>query len=1200
MSVTSLLGLGLAAYFALLIGIALWVERNAHIKDWCARQPIIYALSLTIYNTTWSFYGLVGQAASEGLTFMTTHLGTTLGLCLWPFMLRKIVRIKSTHRITSIADFLSARYGRSQGVAGLVTTIALVGTLPYVAIQVKAVKQSLHHIVTALGEPDSFLVSGLDPILASVMILFTILAGARRLDPTERHHGMVAALAVESLIKLAAILVVGFTITYVFNDGFADLFTRFAETPWAPLTGLPALDTPAYSQWTTGMVLGMAGILVLPRQFHVAVVENSNERHILHAIWMFPIYMLLFNIFALPMAMSGLLEGLPPQEADMFVLTLPIAHDAPWIAGLAFFGGFSAGIGMVMVTSMTMGTMITNHLLLPLMERLPALSGFRNRLLQLRWVVICVFISLGFAFNTMVGHSYMLVSLGRVAFAAVAQFAPPLVGGLYWSRASRKGALAGLTAGFIVWCYTLLLPAFINGGWLPPSLLSTGPDGLGLLNPEHLFGLHGMTPLTHSVFWSLLLNTGCFIIFSLGTQTTREQSEGYRFINVMDDERHDFARSGSLDPHIQIGPKKRMVEELFAEYYAPLRAKQLARQCVSRAQLIGLQYVTIDQLARFYEEVEAILTGAIGAAMAHKAMRRRPLFTTKEAQELSTMYADILANMHLSPEDLIRRINYHEERENLLGQHAEELEEANARLRAAEENYRLLFENALEGIFQTTPDGHFLAANPAQAKLLGYESPKELLEEVRDIGRDIYHSPVDREHLLTALYDKGFITQFVHLIKRRDGSLIWAEIHARLVRDENGAPRRIEGTMRDITDRKRAEQEIIRAGQYVRDVLNSMPSILIAVDEDLRITHWNKAAEHERGMTDSDVLGRYLGDVYPEMDPHTPLISEALQSRAPRYLEKVPYKRGNEIRRIDLMVYPLSSQSRAEAVIRMDDVTEQSKMEEMMIQTEKMLSVGGLAAGMAHEINNPLGGILQGVQNIQRRVSPELKANQKVAEELSCPLETIQEYMKRRKILSMLDGIRESGERAAGIVMNMLEFSRRSEATMAKEDIHTLLDHTLELASTDYDLKKSYDFRSVTIQRNYAEDLPAVVCSASEIEQVFLNLFKNAAQAMTEHGSTGPPAITITTSHQHGRVRIDITDNGPGMDEGTRSRIFEPFFTTKPKGVGTGLGLSVSYFIVTSTHGGRFSVHSAPGEGTTFTIDLPVTPLDKTDDAAPA
>ncbi len=385
-------------------------------------------------------------------------------------------------------------------------------------------------------------------------------------------------------------------------------------------------------------------------------------------------------------------------------------------------------------------------------------------------------------------------------------------------------------------------------------------------------------------------------------------------------------------------------------------------------------------------------------------------------------------------------------------------------------------------------------------------------------------------------------------------------------------------------------QELRMTQGYIKNIIDSMPSVVIGVDPGGRITHWNMAAEKAAGISEGeDIRGRLLTDVYPELSAYTEHIRKSLEVREPVKKEKQPKHCSDEIHYEDIMIYPLVANGVEGAVIRIDDVTSRVRIEEMMIQTEKMMSVGGLAAGMAHEINNPLGIILQGVQNALRRISPDLEANHETARDCGANLEAVRLYMEKRGIVRYLNGIKDAGSRAADIVSNMLNFSRRSETSMVRTDINKLLDDTVQLAASDYDLKKKYDFRHIEIIRDYDADPVEVPCIDTEIEQVILNLLKNSAQAMAEiKEKTEKPQIMLRTRKEAEYLRIEVQDNGPGIDEKIRTRIFEPFFTTKTVGIGTGLGLSVSFFIITNNHKGRIFVESELGKGAKFVIQLPM------------
>ena len=299
------------------------------------------------------------------------------------------------------------------------------------------------------------------------MILFTIIFGVRRLDPTERHQGMVVALAVECVVKFAAFFTAGIFVTYVLFDGFHDIFQQLPDTLLKNISVSAETDSSFFLTWTTYLVLAMSAILFLPRQFHVAVVENFEEKHIRTAMWVFPLYLFLINLFVFPIAMGGLLKGLPVQNADVFVIDLPLHSGQKWLSLFVFIGGFSAAAGMIMISSMTMATMITNHLMLPFIGWFKRLAFMKRYLLQCRWIAVAAYILMGYLFERNVGESFMLVNMGMISFAAALQFAPSIIGGLFWKEGNKIGALSGLVAGFLLWFYTLMIPAFVKSGRLP-------------------------------------------------------------------------------------------------------------------------------------------------------------------------------------------------------------------------------------------------------------------------------------------------------------------------------------------------------------------------------------------------------------------------------------------------------------------------------------------------------------------------------------------------------------------------------------------------------------------------------------------------------------------------------------------------------------------------------------------------------------
>ena len=393
---------------------------------------------------------------------------------------------------------------------------------------------------------------------------------------------------------------------------------------------------------------------------------------------------------------------------------------------------------------------------------------------------------------------------------------------------------------------------------------------------------------------------------------------------------------------------------------------------------------------------------------------------------------------------------------------------------------------------------------------------------------------------------------------------------------------------RFISERKAAEAELRRLRNYLSNIIDSMPSLLVAVDGAGNVTQWNRQMVQTTGLSSEQAHGQPLARVFPRLAKEMERIVAAIRDRRVITSPKVPRRMDRGTRYEDVTIFPLVANGVEGAVIRVDDVTQTVRMEEMMIQSEKMLSVGGLAAGMAHEINNPLAGILQNASVLENRLLGDLPANRKAAEAAGITLSAIRQYLERRKLPAMIENIRESGSRAAAIVRNMLSFARKSDQFVSNHDLGELLDQTLELVRTDYDMKKQYDVKQIHIEREYDLSLPPVPCEASKIQQVFMNILKNGAEAMAEmKDAARPPGFVLRVQDDGDWVRVEIEDNGPGMDETTRRRIFEPFFTTKPVGQGTGLGLSVSYFIVTEDHGGDMHVQAGEGGGSCFVIRLP-------------
>ena len=620
------------AYLLILFAVATWGDWRAAQGRSVIASPWVYALSMAVYCTAWTYFGSVGRAATSGVWFLPIYLGPMLAMVLAWMVVRKMIRIAKTYRITSIADFIASRYGKSPTLAGLVTLITVVGIVPYIALQLKAIASGYAVLTSPLGQPaiqnanwwsDSTL------YVALALAGFTIVFGARHLDSTERHEGMVAAIAFESVVKLMAFLAVGLFVSFGLFASPAALFEQaMAVGELRKLLQFGQGQPFAYAQWLGLTLLAMLSVIFLPRQFQVMVVENVDEQHLRRAVWAFPLYLFLINLFVLPIAIGGLLHfGPGAMDPETFVLSLPLSQGQLALALFVFVGGLSAATGMVIVEAIAVSTMVCNDLVMPLLLRMRRFgaraSGDLTRLLlRIRRLAILGILMLGYLYFHLAGEAYALVSIGLISFAAVAQFAPAMLGGMYWKGGTRRGALAGLVLGFVFWAYTLMLPSLAKSGWLDPGFLEQGLFGLAWLKPEAFLGLGGLDNLTHSLFWSLLANIGAYTAVSLWrAPTALETSQALLFVDV-------FNRTAASRPVFWQG--RAQVSSLLPLVGRFLGADTAQRLFQGYAQRLGLQRVEdIPADARLVQFVETQLAGAIGSASARvmvaSAVEEEPL-----------------------------------------------------------------------------------------------------------------------------------------------------------------------------------------------------------------------------------------------------------------------------------------------------------------------------------------------------------------------------------------------------------------------------------------------------------------------------------------------------------------------------------------------------------------------------------------------
>ena len=567
------------------------------------RSPLVYTLSLSIYCTGWTFYGAVGYAARSGLEFVTIYLGPTLVMIGWWWGLRKLVRVGRSQRVTSIADLLASRYGKSNLLAIGVTILAVLAVTPYISLQLQSITLSFSIFAGSGGQtPDNtaFLV-------AAGLAVFAILFGTRNLDANERHYGVVTAVALEAVVKLIALLAVGIFVVWGLGGGIGPVMERIDASAIGTYEVHPG-------RWTAITLLAAAAIVCLPRMFQVMVVENDDERHLRTAAWAFPLYLLLMSLFVVPIAVVGL-DLLPAgSNPDLFVVSLPLAAEREGLAMLAFLGGFSSATSMVIVAAMALSIMISNHLIMPLY--LSAKSGLgvtytgdvRHVVLMARRLSIGGVIALGYVYFDVSGDDAALAAIGLIAFAGIAQILPALVGGLFWRGATRAGALAGLSVGFGIWVYTSLLPGIGAGGLLPAAILAEGPLGIAWLRPQALFGIEGLDPIVHTTLWSLSLNTAAFVAVSmLSFPSPLERLQAAQFVNVFD---HSVGPRGWTGSPAQAEDLLTMAQRVLG----PDRARALFQREARRQ---GARGNLPEPSPDFLDRLERELSGSIGTATAH-------------------------------------------------------------------------------------------------------------------------------------------------------------------------------------------------------------------------------------------------------------------------------------------------------------------------------------------------------------------------------------------------------------------------------------------------------------------------------------------------------------------------------------------------------------------------------------------------------
>jgi len=721
-------------YAALLFGVAWYGDRRPLYPQRPWLRTAVYSLALAVYCSSWTFYGAVGTAARQGLGYLPIYIGPLLLLLFGWRILERLALIAQSQNTVSIADFIGSRYGRSQRLAALVALIALMAAVPYLALQYKAVAISLG----VLGGPDDPVTPFGDPAfyVAALMALFAILFGTRKVDATEHRPGMMLAVALESLIKLVALVAVGV---------FATMWLDTRDLHLAEATRALVANAPP-SSFLAQCLLAFVALICLPRQFHVAIVECGDVRDIRRARWLFGGYLVVICLMVLPIASAGvaLFGRNGPVAPDSFVLALPMAMNADSLALFAYIGGFSAATGMVIVSSVALATMVSNDLVMPLLLR----RGYAGRhggnvartVLWIRRVAIIGLAALAYGYYRASGNETTLAAFGLMAFVAVAQFAPALIGGLYWRGASRRGVEVGLLIGFGVWIYTLLLPTLTQSGWLDPQWLVTGPLGIHWLRPHALFGLAGWDPLTHGTFWSLLLNVGALLLVSARWRPTLD--ERLRAAPFLDPyaERRTFASeewSGNVDIGDLLTLTGRIVGERTAraafDEHAQAQGKPLVHN--TPADRTWLQFT------------ERQLAAAVGASSARLLMTSALKGSGMEVDEVVAMLDEAGQELRFNREVLSSTL------ENI--DHAVSVVDRTMRLVAWNRSYQRLFGYPDNMLYVGRPVADLIRYNAERGEL----GPRDVIDIDTEIDKRIAYMRAGSPHVSERVLGNGKVIE---------------------------------------------------------------------------------------------------------------------------------------------------------------------------------------------------------------------------------------------------------------------------------------------------------------------------------------------------------------------------------------------------------------------------------------------------------
>ena len=1151
------------AYLILLFAIAYYGDKTAKGQRW-ASHPLIYSLSLAVYCSSWTFYGAVGRASTTGWEFLATYLGPVIVFILGWRMIEKIILVSKQQNITTIADFISSRYGKSQSLAVMVTVIAVLGTIPYIALQLKAVAISYNAI--APGATDA-LSKGSDTALfvTVLMAVFSILFGTRHIDATEHHPGLVLAVAFESVVKLTAFLAVGFFTVFYLFEGPSNMISAVSEQ----LKFNPNFQSPFGGSFLTETILACAAVICLPRQFHVTVVENTNTRSLLTARWLFPVYLILLGLFVLPIAVSGLdIFAGSNVDADVYVLMLPSVAGWEYLTVFAFIGGLSAATSMVIVASIALSTMVCNDIIMPLLLRIRWLKLSQSKdlgalLLRVRRITIMVLMLFAYFYYRVFSDHGPLASFGLLAFVAAIQFLPAIIGGIYWKEGNRYGVLAGMSVGMLLWCYTLVLPTMRAANVIPEAIDLMIPPTLNTvdwLQPTALFGIQGMDPLTHGVFWSLSINIFLYIVISrLSTGRLVDRIQSSAYVNVYNKDLSDQSR---LLGQVTVGDLQTLTER----FLGPQRTEHaFTGFALQRGESYPLGGDSAS--SELIQYTERLLAGVIGASSARIVMD-----SSLRGKE-----------MHIG--DVVAIVD-----------------EASQALRFNRSLLQSTIENIGMGISVVDQHLRLVAWNKQYIKMFDY--PDGLV----CIGRPIVD--IFRHNAVRGEYGGGDIEVHVQmrlrLLQDREPHSYERLRPDGTVLEVRGNPMPNGGyvnTYMDITEHKRIEEALRESEQNIRVYTDNVPVLIAYLDPQLRYLFVNKAYADTFGIDRHHIAGVPCYQVLPpeEYELRRSFIDRALAGERQRFETKLPTPDGNtrfaEVTYIphrgehgDLLGYftlyqDITERRHAEIALQENNENLENRVRERTLalsvankDLRKENTIRALMEDELRQAKSEAEAANLGKTRFLAAASHDLLQPLNAARLFTSALAQQSYEPEINQLVQNLDGSLKAAEE---LITTILDISKLDAGALDSNPRHFSLDVLMSNLSTEFTAlaaEKNLNFRHVLSKR--------VVYSDPTLLRRILQNFLSNAMRYTQQGKVLLGARLVEKS-----LRLEVWDTGVGIPEDKLGEVFEEFKRidnprhSQVKGLG--LGLSITERIARML-GHEITVRSWQGKGSVFSVTVPL------------